>query len=193
MTGGEEPEPAQKPKAEWALAFNVYLNTFTLLPSVKTNSTVYCISLLCAALSHFNQLALAAKPANPNTRAPARAVLDYFHELSTRIEGRRILSGQFSNFGYGANLRIMEHVHEQTRHWPVIIGVDHADFSLGCITTKVQNQVALDYWKQGGLAENVAPSTRPSAPPGIGGQKSEVGTRSSWLRLSHSASGATYL
>jgi len=123
---------------------------------------------LCATLLLPFQFAPAAEPANPKTTAQARAVLNYFHELSARKEGRRILSGQFSDFGNGANLRIMERIHEQTGHWPAMIGVDYADFRRGGLTTKVPNQVALDYWKQGGLVTVMAHMYNPANTNGGG-------------------------
>jgi mannan endo-1,4-beta-mannosidase len=93
-------------------------------------------ALLALALAVGIGLRLAAaEPANPRTNPRARKVLDYLHELSRRTDGRRILSGQFSDFGNGANLRIMERIHEQTGQWPAVLGVDYADFARGSLTT----------------------------------------------------------
>jgi hypothetical protein len=64
--------------------------------------------------------------------------------LSARKEGRRILSGQFSDFGDGANLRIMERIQKRTGRWPGLIGVDYADFGRGSLTYKTQNRVAIE-------------------------------------------------
>ena len=110
----------------------------------------------------------AAEPANRSATPQTRKILDYFTELSTRKEGRRILSGQFSDFGNGANLRIMERIHERTGHWPALIGVDYADFPRGSLTTKVPNQVAIEYWKQGGLVTVMAHLSNPANPKGGG-------------------------
>jgi mannan endo-1,4-beta-mannosidase len=123
---------------------------------------------VCAGFSLCCQLALAVEPANPKANAQARAVLDYFHELSARKEGKRVLSGQFSDFGNGANLRIMRRVNDQAAHWPALIGVDYADFPRGAVTTKVPNQVALDYWKQGGFVTVMAHLYNPANPKGGG-------------------------
>ena len=98
----------------------------------------------------------AAEPANPSARPQVRTILNYFHELSARKEGRRILSGQFSDFGDGANLRIMERIQERTGRWPGLIGVDYADFGRGSLTYKTPNRVAIEYWKQGGLVTVMA-------------------------------------
>jgi mannan endo-1,4-beta-mannosidase len=111
--------------------------------------------------------AFSAEPANPNANTQARAMLDYFHGLSARPE-KRILSGQFSNFGNGANLRIMEQIHEKTGHWPALIGVDYADFGRGSLTYQVPNRVALEYWNQGGLVSVMAHMYNPANPKGGG-------------------------
>jgi hypothetical protein len=87
----------------------------------------------------------AAEPANPRSTPQVRTILNYFHELSARKEGRRILSGQFSDFGNGANLGIMERIQEKTGHWPALIGVDYADFGRGSLTYQTPNKVAIEY------------------------------------------------
>ena len=108
-------------------------------------------SIVFVALGLFCSRGMSAEPANPKSNPASRALLDYFHDLSGRTAGKRILSGQFSDFGNGASLRIMERIHEKNGHWPALIGVDYADFPRGSLTTKVPNQVAMDYWKQGAL------------------------------------------
>jgi len=125
-------------------------------------------SFTLLALVLAGTVAFAAEPANPNTSAPARRILDYFHQLDGRKEGRRILSGQFSDFGNGANLRIMDRIFERTGHWPALIGVDYADFGRGSLTWKVPNQVALDYWRKGGLVTVMAHMYNPANPKGGG-------------------------
>ena len=110
----------------------------------------------------------AAEPANPSATPQARVVLNYFHELSARKEGRRILSGQFSDFGSGANLRIMERIQEKTGRWPGLIGVDYADFGRGSLTYQTPNKVAIEYWKQGGLVTVMAHLYNPANPKGGG-------------------------
>jgi hypothetical protein len=92
----------------------------------------------------------AAEPANPHANASARAVLDYFYGLAARKE-KRVLSGQFTDFGNGANLRLIENIHTQTGYWPALIGVDYADFGKGGLTFAAPNRTAIEYWRQGGL------------------------------------------
>ena len=127
-----------------------------------------CRALFCAALALPSAAGKSAEPANPKANAPTRAVLNYFHELSSRTQGKRILSGQFSDFGNGANLRIMERIHEKTGHWPALLGVDYADFPRGSLTTKNPNEAAIAYWKQGGLVTVMAHMYNPANPKGGG-------------------------
>ena len=46
-------------------------------------------------------------PANPDANAQTKAVLKYFQSLEARAD-KRVLSGQFSDFGGRANLRLVE-------------------------------------------------------------------------------------
>ena len=96
-------------------------------------------------------LAKAAEPANKAATPAAREVLNCFCKLSAQKDGARIVSGQFTDFGHGANLAIMEKIHEKSGHWPGLLGADYADFSRGSLTCKIPNQAAIAYWKQGGL------------------------------------------
>jgi mannan endo-1,4-beta-mannosidase len=94
--------------------------------------------------------AAGADPANPHASASTRAVLKYFQELSDAPR-RRIISGQFTDFGKGAGLRLMTNIFDKTGHWPGILGVDYADFARGGLETAKPNQAAIRYWQQGGL------------------------------------------
>jgi len=108
-----------------------------------------------------------ADPADPAANPKARAVLSYFQGLSGRKE-KRILSGQFSNFGNGASVRLMTEIHDKTGHWPAMIGVDYADFRRGGLTFKAPNQACLEYWNQGGLVTVSAHLYNPANPNGGG-------------------------
>lgn len=110
----------------------------------------------------------AATPANPAANAKARAVLDFFWTLDRRTEGPRILSGQFSDFGGGANLKLFDRIRARTGHWPAIIGVDYADFGRGSVTHQVPNEVAIAYARQGGLVTVSAHLYNPANPKGGG-------------------------
>jgi mannan endo-1,4-beta-mannosidase len=106
-------------------------------------------------------------PANPNANAKARATLKYFQGLADRKD-KRVLSGQFTNFGRGANLKLMNDVREKTGHWPAIFGADYADFGRGGLTWKESNQAAIEYWNQGGLVTISAHLYNPANPKGGG-------------------------
>src|ERR1041385_4746585 len=75
------------------------------------------------------------EPANPKSNTKTRAILNYLGGLQSRTD-KRLLSGQFVDFGNGANSGLMERIHEHTGHWPAILGVDYADFSTGGLTWK---------------------------------------------------------
>ena len=126
-----------------------------------------CRFLVIAFAFACGQIASAIEPANPNASPSTRALLNFFDSLNTR-SNKNILSGQFSDFGNGANLRIMERVHEKTGHWPALIGVDYADFGPGSLTYDTPNKVALEYWKQGGLVTISAHMYNPANPKGGG-------------------------
>ena len=111
--------------------------------------------------------ASAAEPANPRANAPARAILNYFDGLAARKE-KRVLSGQFTDFGNGAKLKLIEDIHTQTGHWPALIGVDYADFGKGGLTFAAPNRTAIEYWRQRGLVTVSAHLYNPANPKGGG-------------------------
>jgi mannan endo-1,4-beta-mannosidase len=109
----------------------------------------------------------AAEPANSAASPSARAVLNYFYTLQDRTD-KRIVSGQFSDFGNGASLAIMAKIHDRTGHWPAMIGVDYADFGRGSLTFKTPNKACIEYAKQGGLVTVSAHLYNPANPKGGG-------------------------
>lgn len=111
--------------------------------------------------------AMDVEPANPQANAQARAILNYFHALANRSD-QRVLSGQFTDFGRGASLRLMNEIHERTGHWPAILGADYADFGKGSLTYETPNRTALEYWNQGGLVTISAHLYNPANPQGGG-------------------------
>ncbi len=110
----------------------------------------------------------AAGPANTNANTRARATLKFFESLASRSEGRRIVSGQFSDFGNGANLHLFDRIHEVTGHWPAMMGVDYADFGRGGLTFARPNEVAIAYARAGGLVTVSAHLYNPANPKGGG-------------------------
>jgi mannan endo-1,4-beta-mannosidase len=121
--------------------------------------------LLVPALA-FSQTSPVA-PANPKANAKAQAILKYFHDLSGR-QDKRVLSGQFTDFGNGASLRLMNDIQDKTGHWPALIGADYADFGRGSLTSQAPNKAAIEYWNQGGLVTISAHLFNPANPKGGG-------------------------
>ena len=115
----------------------------------------------------------ASEPANARANAGTRALLEYFQDLSG-LPARRIVSGQFADFGPSANLRPITAVAEKTGHWPAIIGVDYADFGKGGLETKHPNRTAIAYWKQGGWVTVSAHLYNPASTNGDGLRAKDV-------------------
>jgi mannan endo-1,4-beta-mannosidase len=109
----------------------------------------------------------ALEPANPNTNAKARAILNYLENLPKRSE-KRVISGQFTNYGRGANLRQLNEVFDKTGHWPGMVGADYADFGKGGLHCQTVNQVAIEYWNKGGLVTLSTHMYNPARPGGGG-------------------------
>jgi len=108
------------------------------------------------------------EPANPRSNAKAKAILRYVQRLEGRTN-KCVLSGQFSNFGNGASLSVMDKVHDQTGHWPAILGVDYADFTTDGLTHDTPNQTVIGYWTQGGLVTISAHLYNPARTNASGG------------------------
>jgi mannan endo-1,4-beta-mannosidase len=108
---------------------------------------IFCL-LLAAVLCSACQTP--SPPANPESNTRTKAVLSYFQGLESRTD-KRLVSGQFSNFGGGASLRLMNEIHDRSGHWPAILGVDYADFPTGRLTFSEPNKAAIAYWQDGGL------------------------------------------
>lgn len=107
------------------------------------------------------------QPANPNANAKARAILNYLQNLGARPD-KRLVSGQFTGFGPGTSLRLMDQIHERTGQWPALMGTDYADFAHGSLTSKAPNEAAIQYWKAGGLVTISAHLYNPANPKGGG-------------------------
>ncbi|HOW68117.1 MAG TPA: glycosyl hydrolase, partial [Verrucomicrobiota bacterium] len=112
-------------------------------------TTVWLVQIMLVMGGPWTELQ-GAEPANPKANKKTRAVLDYFYSLEKRSE-KRILSGQFADFGAGARLQLLEEVRQKTGQWPGFIGVDYADFRRGSLTYDAPNEAVIAYWRQGGL------------------------------------------
>jgi mannan endo-1,4-beta-mannosidase len=107
--------------------------------------------------------------ANPSASPKARAVLDYLVKLPAKGE-KRMLSGQFTDYGPGAKLALCEEAFQQTGHWPAMIGLDYADYSEGRhrLHTATVDRLAIDYARQGGLVTIGVHLPNPANPKGGG-------------------------
>lgn len=134
--------------------------------------TILLQRALCALLSTLiiTTTGLAANPgssANSNASPDARSVLKYFQDVSKRTE-KRLISGQFTDFGPGASLRLMEDIHTKTGHSPGLLGADYADFRKGGLVCDKANAAAIAWWRQGGLVTISAHLYNPANPNGGG-------------------------
>jgi mannan endo-1,4-beta-mannosidase len=129
----------------------------------KTCATLLLLSLWSIA----HEKCGALEPANPATNPKARALLNYLDGLSARTT-KRLLSGQFADFGQGAGLKLFNDVLGKTGFWPAMMGVDYADFRRGGITTQAPNKAAIDYWNEGGIVTVSAHMYNPANPKGGG-------------------------
>ena len=120
-----------------------------------------------AALLYSGFAVNALEPANPNANSKSRAILNYLQSLGARTD-KRLVSGQFTGFGPGTTLRLMDEIHDQTGQWPALMGTDYADFGHGSLTFQAPNQAAIQYWKAGGLVTISAHLYNPANPKGGG-------------------------
>lgn len=111
--------------------------------------------------------AQALEPANPKTNARARAILNYLEALPQKSE-KRLISGQFTDFGPGARLTNCEDAFKKTGRWPGMIGIDYADFGKGGLHYATVNRLAIAYAQKGGLVTISAHLYNPANPRGGG-------------------------
>ncbi len=128
---------------------------------------IICLLALAAGLTSRGLAQTASDPANPKASPKAKAILQYLQGLEARKD-KRLLSGQFVDFGNRANLNLMSRVQEKTGHWPALLGVDYADFGRGSLTFDAPNKASIEYWKQGGLVTVSAHMYNPANPKGGG-------------------------
>jgi mannan endo-1,4-beta-mannosidase len=125
------------------------------------------ISIAATLLLAATGTAFALEPANPKASPRARAILNYLEKLPQRAD-KRLVSGQFTDFGPSAKLAVCENIHQKTGHWPGLVGVDYADFARGGLDYKAANRVAIEYARRGGLVTVSAHLYNPANPKGGG-------------------------
>jgi len=133
----------------------------------KDNLVKHCSFIAATLLVVIASSAHALEPANPKTNDKARAILNYLEKLPQQAD-KRLLSGQFIDFGPNAKLAVCTEIHEKTGHWPAMIGLDYADFAKGGLETKTVNRLAIEYARQGGLVTISAHLYNPTNPKGGG-------------------------
>jgi mannan endo-1,4-beta-mannosidase len=141
------------------------------MPSI-TRIRISCALILFSAVLPCSAL----EPANPNTNAKARALLNYFESLGDKKE-KRVLSGQFTDFGNGSSLRLFQETMQSTGEWPAIAGFDYADFPRGSVTTSNCNRFAIEHWKRGGIVTVGVHLYNPANPKGGGLREKGVDLR----------------
>jgi mannan endo-1,4-beta-mannosidase len=114
----------------------------------------------------------AQEPANMGANEKAKAILKYFQSLEPRTD-RRLVTGQFTEFGGSSSLRLMNRIHDETGQWPAILGADYSN-GVG-LTHTVPNRMSLQYWKQGGLVTISAHLYNPSRTNAGGGGLKDKG------------------
>jgi mannan endo-1,4-beta-mannosidase len=123
--------------------------------------------LLCVLVASAHGATPSSAPANRRANAQARALLHYFHRLPARPD-RRVVSGQFTDVGHDASGALMKTIHDQTGHWPALLGTDYGDFVTGSLRVREPNRAAIEYWRQGGLVTVSAHLYNPANPQGFG-------------------------
>jgi len=116
--------------------------------AIQSTKTLNFISLLLLSAVLTGGCRTAQRAADPAANARANGILEYMRGRESS-QKKRIISGQFDNFGSRANLHLLNRVHESTGHWPALVGVDYADE--GGINWRVPNKAAIEYWNAGGL------------------------------------------
>lgn len=126
------------------------------------------LAIISIAALLLGQTTPASATANPSASPGTRAVLDFLVKLPSRGE-KRILSGQFTDYGPGAKLELCREAFEQAGHWPALIGLDYADYSRGHrLHTATVNRVAIEYARAGGLVTLSVHLPNPANPNGGG-------------------------
>jgi mannan endo-1,4-beta-mannosidase len=109
----------------------------------------------------------APRPADANANSKAREILTYLTGLEGRAD-KRLVSGQFTEFGDSGNLSLLQKVQAQTGHWPAIAGFDYMDFPKKGLSTHACNLSAIEYWRSGGLVTISTHLYNPANPNGGG-------------------------
>jgi mannan endo-1,4-beta-mannosidase len=128
----------------------MHLTPYFISPMTPTRLLLFCVFSACSAANAL--LAASVTPANPKSTVQTQAVLNYISGLEAKTE-KRLLSGQFTDFGDNGKISLLEPINRRNGHWPALAGFDYVDFVSGSggLATHGANQNAIEYWKAGGL------------------------------------------
>lgn len=134
---------------------------------------------LAGLLIVWANIALASKPistANTSASPEANAVLSYLQDLPKQ-NAKRIISGQFESWGDAVKplddqQNWLNKTYQATGKWVGLLGIEyHTD---GVYPTK-PNEVAIDFWKKGGLVQLYLIMSNPAMPKAHnGGGKCDI-------------------
>ncbi len=127
------------------------------------------LAALLLLLPAAGRAGLTAPPADPQLNERGRAILGWFQQLQAAPE-LKLVSGQFCGWSGTARIEVLGKIHEATGRWPAFIGLDYCAWpndqpDIGC---SHPNQLALAYWRDGGLVSISWHSFNPANPNGGG-------------------------
>ena len=108
-------------------------------------------------------------PADPALNPAGRAILTWFRALQASPE-LKLVSGQFCGWSGNADLDGAAKIHRATGQWPAMIGLDYCTWVKGdaAIGVHQPNQLAIAWWRDGGLVNFSWHAPNPANPAGGG-------------------------
>ena len=138
-----------------------------LFSALRQSAIVLCVGgcLLSSAAT-----AASPAPADPDLNPKGRAILAYFQQLQASPE-LKLVSGQFAGWsGSTAKMEVLAKIERATGQWPAMIGLDYCGWDDGAaaIHPGPANELALAYWRTGGLVTISWHAPNPANPKGGG-------------------------
>ncbi len=112
----------------------------------------------------------AQPPADPALNPKGRAILAWFQALQASPD-LKLVSGQFAGWsGSSAKMEVLAKIERATGQWPAMIGLDYCGWDAGAaaIHTGPANELAKEYWRDGGLVTISWHAPNPANPKGGG-------------------------
>ncbi len=125
--------------------------------------------VLLAAVLVTSVRAGSGDPADPALNPAGRTILAWFRALQASPE-LKLVSGQFCGWSGNADLDGAAKIHRATGQWPVMIGLDYCTWVKGdaAIGVHQPNQLAVAWWRDGGLVNLSWHAPNPANPNGGG-------------------------